>query len=174
MPSRRSFLSTAISTAGAGMAVWPLIPYCALQAAEADTATFVVDAEAQPAGSPRRVQFQGVPIFVVKRTPEMLEAMQRPDFVAGLPDPYSQKRQQPPYAQNWHRSIDPTVAVLVGICTACACVPVFQADATIVGVPGGYICPCCATHYDQPEGRMPGSRASTFRYHLIGKSMPRA
>jgi ubiquinol-cytochrome c reductase iron-sulfur subunit len=91
-----------------------------------------------------------------------------------LPDPYSQKRQQPPYAQNWHRSIDPTVAVLVGICTACACAPVFQADATIVGVPGGYICPCCATHYDQPEGRMPGSRASTFRYHLIGKSMPRA
>jgi ubiquinol-cytochrome c reductase iron-sulfur subunit len=51
---------------------------------------------------------------------------------------------------------------LVGICTACACVPVFQADATIVGVPGGYICPCCAAHYD-PAGR---AHAGIARFNL--------
>ncbi len=78
----------------------------------------------------------------------MLQSMQRQDFVARLIDADSTRRQQPVYAQNWHRSIDPAYAVLVGICTRCRCVPSYLAEAALDGMAGGYVCSCCASHYD--------------------------
>ena len=33
--------------------------------------------------------------------------------------------QQPPYAESWHRSVNPQYAVLVGICTHLGCIPEF-------------------------------------------------
>jgi ubiquinol-cytochrome c reductase iron-sulfur subunit len=82
----------------------------------------------------------------------MLTAMQEPALVARLIDAQSAKRQQPSYARNWHRSLDPAYAVLVGVCTRCGCVPTFVVDAAGPDVPGGYVCPCCAARYD-PAGR---------------------
>jgi ubiquinol-cytochrome c reductase iron-sulfur subunit len=82
----------------------------------------------------------------------MLAAMQDKVFVARLTDPDSAKRQQPAYARNWHRSIDPTYSVLVAVCTACRCVPEYSAEASVLNMAGGYVCPCCASHYD-PAGR---------------------
>jgi ubiquinol-cytochrome c reductase iron-sulfur subunit len=70
-------------------------------------------------------------------------------LLARITDPQSEKRQQPAYAANWHRSIDPAVSVLVGVCTYCACMPQFSADAPLLDdVAGGYSCPCCASHFD--------------------------
>jgi len=66
---------------------------------------------------------------------------------------------QPAYARNWHRSIDPAYAVLVGICTACNCVPAYYAEASPLAMAGGYQCPCCASHYD-PAGRAYAGPAS--------------
>jgi ubiquinol-cytochrome c reductase iron-sulfur subunit len=48
------------------------------------------------------VRWQNLPIFVVKRTAKMLEAMQEQKLVNMLIDPLSEGRQQPPYARNWH------------------------------------------------------------------------
>ena len=106
----------------------------------------------QPAEQ-RILHWHGFPVFLVKRTAAMLDAMQERSFVCQLIDPNSDKRQQPSYAKNWHRSIDPGYAVLVGVCTSCACVPAYFADVSPLTLAGGYLCPCCASHYD-PAGRV--------------------
>ena len=92
------------------------------------------------------------PVFVVRRAAEMLAAMQAPSHISRLVDPHSEKRQQPRYAENWHRSIDPEYAVLLGVCTYCSCVPRYFAEQSAPDLSGGYICPCCASRYD-PAGR---------------------
>jgi ubiquinol-cytochrome c reductase iron-sulfur subunit len=60
--------------------------------------------------------------------------------------------QQPTYAENWHRSINPEFAVLVGICTHLGCVPNFYPNASATDPqpnwPGGYLCPCHGSKYD--------------------------
>src|SRR5262249_13180175 len=100
-----------------------------------------------------KIQWHNWPIFVTYRSADVLAAMQDPAHVHGLIDPSSKRRQQPPYAENWHRSIDPLYGVLVGIGTYCACVPHYVDNAPIPpDLPGGYLCPCCASHYD-PAGR---------------------
>jgi ubiquinol-cytochrome c reductase iron-sulfur subunit len=92
--------------------------------------------------------WKSMPILAVRRTDAMLTAMRQPSPQTILADADSLKRQQPSYATNWHRSIDPQISVLVGICTRCACVPEYFAEETINNVAGGYICPCCASHFD--------------------------
>ena len=71
------------------------------------------------------VLWRGKPIFVVDRTPSLLKMLQDPKLVDRLSDPDSTANQQPPYARNWHRSIDAKYAVLVGICTHLGCIPSF-------------------------------------------------
>jgi ubiquinol-cytochrome c reductase iron-sulfur subunit len=60
--------------------------------------------------------------------------------------------QQPPYAQNWHRSAKPEYAVLVGICTHLGCIPKFFPDpnpsSPAADWLGGYFCPCHGSKYD--------------------------
>jgi len=121
-----------------------------------------IDLTALHPAEPRVLRWHDLPVFVVRRTLAMLAAMQEPDFVGKLVDPDSHKRQQPAYAKNWHRSIEPTVAVLIGVCTARGCVPTYAGDAAALTMPGGYICPCCASHYD-PAGR---AYAGIAQYNL--------
>ena len=117
----------------------------------ADVISF--DAAALGPAEQGRLRWRNFPVFVVRRTPAMLAAMQEPAFVAALKDADSHTRQQPPYARNRHRSIDPIFAVLVGVCTKCGCIPSYSAEASALTMTGGYICPCCASHYD-PAGRV--------------------
>lgn len=155
--SRRGFLygaTAAMGAVGLAAATWPFIdqmnPDAAIRAI--DDAIELYLANLQP-GQRRIVQWQHLPIFVVRRTADMLKAMQKPTFVGRLLDPQSRRRQQPDYARNWHRSLEPAYAVLASVCTYCACVPLYRADeAAPPDPPGGYICPCCASHYD-PAGR---------------------
>ena len=155
--SRRSFLygaTAAMGTVGLAAAAWPFIdqmnPDANVRATDDAVELYLVNL---PPGQQRIVRWQHMPIFVVRRTTDMLKAMQKPAFVRLLLDPQSRQRQQPDYARNWHRSIDPAYAVLAGVCTYCACVPVYRADAAADAEPaGGYVCPCCASHFD-PAGR---------------------
>ncbi len=164
--NRRNFLSVAtaaMGAAGAAMAAWPFIaqwnPDAGTRAA--DDLVEVNLADLAPARQ-LMVRWHNLPIFVVGRTAAMLMAMQQPAFVGRLVDPLSQKHQQPTYARNWHRSIDPAFAVLVGVCTACGCVPHYVAEGAPLVVDGGYLCPCCASHYD-PAGR---AYAGPAQYNL--------
>jgi ubiquinol-cytochrome c reductase iron-sulfur subunit len=73
-------------------------------------------------------------------------------MVGLLSDPNSRVAQQPAYAQNWHRSVKPEIAVLVGICTHLGCVPNYMpkpdASSPSPNWPGGYFCPCHGSKYD--------------------------
>lgn len=160
--NRRKFLyvlTGSLGAAGVAAALWPLVDHMNPDAAARAAGDLVtVDpADLQP-GEQRKVYWRRLPIFVAHRTAAMLDAMRDPTFAAQLLDADSQARQQPAYARNWHRSIDPRYAVLVGICTACGCVPQFVAEALPAVVFGGYICPCCASRYD-PAGRAYAGRA---------------
>jgi len=164
--NRRKFLyatTAMVGGLGAVMATWPLLdqmnPDARVRAA-ADTVGVDL-ADLRPGGL-RKVLWYGYPIFVVRRTAAMLEAMRDRAFVAQLVDPDSQARQQPSYAKNWHRSIKPAFAVLAGVCTACGTLPTYQAEASDLGMAGGYVCPFCASHYD-PAGR---AYSGISRYNL--------
>jgi ubiquinol-cytochrome c reductase iron-sulfur subunit len=157
--TRRNVLYAATATlavAGFAVAAWPFIDQMNPDARVRAAGDLVdVDLATLRPGELRVVRWHNLPIFVARRTEAALKAMQADAFVRVMIDPNSEQRQQPDYARNWHRSIDPAIAVLVGVCTYCGCVPHYLADESdpIVGGPvGGYICPCCASHFD-PAGR---------------------
>lgn len=98
------------------------------------------------------VRWRGSPILIVNRTAEMLKTLQDPNLVSQLADPNSRVDQQPDYAQNWHRSSEPTYAVMVGICTHLGCLPSYLPKPSptdpVPNWPGGYLCPCHGSKYD--------------------------
>jgi ubiquinol-cytochrome c reductase iron-sulfur subunit len=98
------------------------------------------------------VQWRGKPVFIIDRTPALLKVLQDPKLVGRLSDPDSEADQQPPYAKNWHRSIDPQYAILVGVCTHLGCIPLFFPKPDPANPApdwlGGYFCPCHGSKYD--------------------------
>ena len=125
--TRRDFLSL-LALAGAtvtvGAMAWPFID--SMQPA-ADTLAagepLDVDLSKVAPGQQIVVVWRGKPIFIVHRTPEALKTLQDPKLIGVLSDPNSKVLQQPGYAENWHRSVNPDYAVMVGICTHLGCVP---------------------------------------------------
>jgi ubiquinol-cytochrome c reductase iron-sulfur subunit len=97
------------------------------------------------------------PIFVFHRSQQTLQALQNNQLVSQLSDPNSEQLQQPPYANNWHRSVKPEFGVVVGICTHLGCIPLFypspNASSPAANWMGGYFCPCHGSKYD-PAGRV--------------------
>ena len=146
--------TAAVGAAGLVAAIWPFVDQLNPDAASRASGD-VIEADLaglQPA-QPRSVRWRGLPILVVQRTAAAIDALRDEKLLTRLVDPKSEKRQQPAYAANWHRSIDPVVSVLIGVCTYCGCNPQFFAEPLFADdVPGGYVCPCCASHFD-PAGR---------------------
>lgn len=102
-------------------------------------------------GELRIVAWRGLPVWILRRTPEMLQDIQA--LENRLRDPTSETQsQQPEYARNWHRSIKPEVFVAVGICTHLGCSPRFKPEHAIPEVGdwwrGGFLCPCHFSEYD--------------------------
>ena len=79
-----------------------------------------------------------------------LEAL--PTQAGRLRDPESRIEQQPAYAANEFRSRDPSLLVLVGLCTHLGCVPLFrpelQAQPFDADWKGGFYCPCHNSRFD--------------------------
>jgi ubiquinol-cytochrome c reductase iron-sulfur subunit len=97
----------------------------------ASGAPFDVDLAHLEPGSQKVIQWRGLPVFLVQRTPKELEVLRNSADTALLSDPESSVLQQPSYAKNWHRSIKPEYLVLVGICTHLGCV----LAASLLGAP---------------------------------------
>ncbi len=152
--TRRDFLqlaATALAGIGAAVAVWPLVD--SMNAAKdtlAAGAPLDVDLSHLQPGQQIVVLWRSRPIFIVNRTAPELKSLQEPKVLSLLRDPESQADQQPDYAKNWHRSIKPEFAVLVGICTHLGCIPEFKPTPGDIdaGWPGGYFCPCHGSRYD--------------------------
>jgi ubiquinol-cytochrome c reductase iron-sulfur subunit len=154
--TRRDFLYIATATVGAVGAAATLIPL--IDQMTPDAATLAAGApvdfdlsKVQP-GQQVVVRWRERPIFIINRTPQILQTLQSPELLAKLADPNSSERQQPPYADNWHRSIKPEYSVLVGICTHLGCIPIFEplpnATQPTANWLGGYFCPCHGSKYD--------------------------
>lgn len=152
--SRRDFLfiaTGAVATVGLAAAVWPLIGQMSPDAATiAAGAPIDVDIGSLTSGQQIMVSWRGHPIVIVDRPPAALKTLQDPALVGLLSDPNSQVRQQPTYAENWHRSLKPEVAVLVAICTHLGCIPIFEPNKNQLapGWLGGWFCPCHGSKYD--------------------------
>ena len=152
--NRRHFLTVATSVAGvAGLAV-TAVPFVASfqpnARAMALGAPIEVDISKLEDGAMVRVMWRGRPVWILRRTPEMLARMERSG--AKLEDPDSVIENQPAYAQNKYRSIRPEILVLVGSCTHLGCAPIerFELAPADLGADwvGGFYCPCHGSKFD--------------------------
>jgi ubiquinol-cytochrome c reductase iron-sulfur subunit len=149
MGDRRKFLMAATAGVGAIGAAAGVVPFVAswMPSERAKAAGAPVDVEigAIEPGMLVRAEWRGQPVWIVKRTPEMLATL---DQVKGrLADPDSKAGQQPAYAKNATRSIKPEVLVLVGICTHLGCSPTDRLQPT-ADWQGGFICACHGSVFD--------------------------
>jgi len=118
---RRDFLYVATGAlVGMGVlaAAWPFIdqmnPGADVLSAGAPLS---VDLSSLQPGQQVVVRWRSRPIFVVRRTPAVLAALKSAIHRGRLRDPDSEERQQPAYAANEFRSVNPEYLVVVGICT---------------------------------------------------------
>jgi ubiquinol-cytochrome c reductase iron-sulfur subunit len=151
---KRRFLTAATAVVGAVGAGFTLVPFVkSMQPsakAQAAGAPVEVDISKLEAGQKVNVEWRGKPVWVVRRTPEMLENLKAMDD--SVLDPTSEAPQQPEYAKNHNRSIKDEVLVLVGICTHLGCSPTFRPDIAPADLgpewKGGFFCPCHGSKFD--------------------------
>jgi len=145
-----------MATAGAGgiMAIATITPFVSSmmpsERALAAGAPVEVDIDKLNPGDMMIVEWRGKPVWILRRTPEMLESLKKAE--PGLADPGSTEKQQPAYASNSHRSIKPDLLVAIGICTHLGCSPskAFTPGDVALGAdwPGGFLCPCHGSTFD--------------------------
>lgn len=149
---RRRFLlatTTALGGVGAACAFTPFVSSWLPSAkAEAAGAPVEVDLSRIEPGQQMIVEWRGKPVWIIRRTPEMLKHLS--DHNATLRDPESRVEQQPAYAHNAYRSIKPEYLVLIGICTHLGCSPKYKPSINEFGPdwPGGFYCPCHGSKFD--------------------------
>jgi ubiquinol-cytochrome c reductase iron-sulfur subunit len=149
---RRRFLVTTtcvLGGVGALCALTPLVSSWLPSAkAQAEGAPVQVDLSKLEPGEQAVVEWRGKPVWIIRRTKEMLQKLSGNS--ANLRDPQSLVAQQPQYAQNEHRSLNPEYLVLLGICTHLGCAPKYKPTLADLGPdwPGGFFCPCHGSTFD--------------------------
>ncbi len=151
---RRRFLTAATTVVGGVGAAVTLVPFISSfqpsARAQAAGAPVEVDISKIEPGQRLTVEWRGKPVWIVRRTDEMLADLKA--VSDKLRDPDSAKDQQPDYARNDSRAIKPEYLVVVGICTHLGCSPTFRPDVapTDLGVEwkGGFFCPCHGSKFD--------------------------
>lgn len=125
--------------------VYSLLPSTKVQA---ENAPVKIDLSHLSPGEQMTVAWRGKPVWIIRRTLEMLRHLG--DHNGQLRDPDSLVDQQPAYAKNNHRSIYPEYLVLVGICTHLGCAPQYKPNPQDVSAdwPGGFVCPCHGSTFD--------------------------
>ncbi len=152
--SRRRFLTAAATVVGGIGTVAVLVPFVSSMQpsakAQAAGAPVEVDISKLEPGQKINVEWRGKPVWVVKRTPEMLDSLKGLD--GKMADPNSDAPQQPEYAKNENRSVKPEVLVLIGICTHLGCSPTYRPEVAPEDLgadwKGGFFCPCHGSKFD--------------------------
>lgn len=151
---RRDFLYVATGAmTGVGLLTmsWPFIAQMEPSSAVLSTgAPISVNLAPMRPGQQIVIIWRARPIFIVYRTPAILDGLRNNALIAQLRDPNSDELQQPLYAKNWSRSIKPEYLILVGVCTHLGCIPAFTPIPGSIDVswPGGYLCHCHGSKYD--------------------------
>jgi ubiquinol-cytochrome c reductase iron-sulfur subunit len=151
-------IATSIAGDIAGIAT--LVPFVGSMApsekSRAAGAPVAVDISRLPPGAMITVAWRRVPVFLVNRTPAMLEAVVLAHSMVADPSterPFSMPL--PDYCRNEYRSrIDHrNLLVVVGVCMHLACTPRprFEPGPQTNlpdNWPGGFLCPCRGSMYD--------------------------
>jgi ubiquinol-cytochrome c reductase iron-sulfur subunit len=145
--------SCAGAVGGLAVAVPFVSTFAPSERAKAAGAPVEVDIGAIKPGEKLTVEWRGKPVWIVRRTPEQIEALKKLDPL--LADPTSERKAYPipTYAKNELRSIKPEYFVAVGICSHLGCSPSdkFQAGPQ-PSLPddwtGGFLCPCHGSTFD--------------------------
>ena len=144
--------SSCAGVVGTGFAAVPFVrSFEPSERARAAGAPVEADISGLQPGEMMTVEWRGKPVWILRRTPEMLASLDKTD--EKVSDPNSEKPQQPEYATNKHRSIKPEYLVTVGICTHLGCSPsekfkVGAEGGMTADWPGGFLCPCHGSLFD--------------------------
>lgn len=152
---RRRFLTAATSVVGAVGAAYLAVPFIGSWRPSAKTqaagAPVEVDISKLELGQAITIMWRGRAVYVVRRSKDTVEKLASLDDQ--LVDPMSDLQategvyQQPSYAKNTYRSINPEYLVLVGLCTHLGCVPMYKPEVT-TDWQGGFFCPCHGSKFD--------------------------
>jgi ubiquinol-cytochrome c reductase iron-sulfur subunit len=156
--ARRTWVAIACG-AGAVGGVATAVPFVASfqpsERARAAGAAVEVDISDLKPGEKKTVEWRGKPVWIVRRTPEMLATLKKTDPLVA--DPKSERKQDEltpmPDTRNEWRSVKPDILVVVGICTHLGCSPTdkFQGGPQ-ASLPddwqGGFLCPCHGSTFD--------------------------
>ena len=164
--SRRKFLTNATIATGVVGAAFVAVPFVESwtpsERARALGAPTELDVSKVDPGQMTIITWRRQPIYVVRRTPEMVQHIQGHD--GDLKDPTSDESKQPEYAKNAMRSRKAEYLVLIGTCTHLGCLPKqrFEAASAEMGPswPGGFFCPCHGSRFDLAGRVLKGSPAS--------------
>jgi ubiquinol-cytochrome c reductase iron-sulfur subunit len=162
--SRRKFLTRAATATGAVGVVFAAVPFIESwspsERARAQGAPVELDLSKLEPGQMTTPVWRRQPIYVVRRTPDMVARISGHD--ADLKDPKSESSDQPKYATNQQRSRTPEFLVLIGICTHLGCLPKqrFDKGELYPSWPGGFFCPCHGSRFDLAGRVFDGSPAS--------------
>jgi ubiquinol-cytochrome c reductase iron-sulfur subunit len=118
--------------------------------ARAEGGPIDVDISALAVGELRTLAWRGRPLWIIRRSGEMVRALQRPN--PELADPLSKRSEQPRSCINATRSVRPDIFVAVGVCTHLGCIPNLRLDdpdlSAELNAPGGFRCPCHGSRFD--------------------------
>ena len=161
--SRRKFLLGATGVIGGAGIVGAAVPFVASwqpsAKAKAAGAPVRVDISKLEAGGRLVVEWRGKPVYIVRRTPESLEALGQIESTS-LKDANSKSANQPTYVGGDARSLEgkEEILVLVGLCTHLGCAPMYRPDVGAADLGGdawlgGFFCPCHGSTFDM-SGRV--------------------
>jgi ubiquinol-cytochrome c reductase iron-sulfur subunit len=122
--------------------------------AKAAGAPVEVDITGMQVGEQRTVEWRGKPVWIIKRSPEMVASLKKTD--AQVADPESKRTPDvltPEYARNEYRSRKEEYLIAVGICSHLGCSPTSKfAEGAQPNLPddwhGGFLCPCHGSTFD--------------------------
>lgn len=150
---RRRFLTLSTAVVGgvgvAAVAVPFIKSWDPSAKAKAAGAPVEVDISKIEPGQLIRVIWQGKPVWVVRRSEQILQQLK--NITDQLRDPESLEPQQPEYITDIYRSIKPEIFIAVGLCTHLGCSPTYLPDSfsnQVQGVTSGFFCPCHGSKFD--------------------------
>ncbi len=152
--SKRQFLTSALTVVGAVGTGYLAVPFLSQMQPSAKAmaagAPVEVDISKIEPGQLIRVAWRGKPVWILNRTPEVLETLATLDNQ--LADPLSNESNQPESSKNEVRSIKPEIFVAVGLCTHLGCSPTFRPEIAPPDLgdrwKGGFFCPCHGSWFD--------------------------
>ena len=155
-PGRRTWIAItcgAGAIGGAAVAVPFVSTFTPSERAKAAGAPVQVDISALRPGEKLTVEWRGKPVWIIRRTPEMLESLTKTEPQLADPKSVRTAYPTPDYAKNPHRSIKPEFFVGVGICSHLGCSPSDRfAPGAQPSLPddwaGGFLCPCHGSTFD--------------------------